>query len=74
MPGTGGMKFITGIAEVFTNSNSFATFLLFAWIGFFGCYLFYRAFVTALPDADHRRYALLILLWPTLVFCPLENR
>ena len=31
---------------------------------------FYRAFVTALPDADHHRYALLIFLWPTLVFWP----
>jgi len=70
VPGTGGMRIITGVVEVFTNSNAFATFLVFAWLGFFGCYLFYRAFVTAMPDADHRRYALLILLWPTLVFWP----
>lgn len=70
VPGTGGMKYIAGIAEVFTNSNAFATFLLFAWVGFLGCYLFYRAFVTALPDADHRRYAVLIMLWPTLVYWP----
>jgi hypothetical protein len=70
VPGTGGMKAITGMVEVLTNSNSFATFLVFAWLGFFGCYLFYRAFVTALPDADHRRYALLIFLWPTLVYWP----
>jgi hypothetical protein len=55
---------------VFTNSNAFGTFLLFSFLGFIGCYLLYRAFVTALPDADHHRYALLIFLWPTLVFWP----
>jgi hypothetical protein len=70
VPGTGGMKILAGIAEVFTNSNAFATFLLFTWLGFIGCYLFYRAFVTAMPDADHHRYALLIFLWPTLLFWP----
>ena len=26
--------------------------------------------MTALPDADHRRYALLIFLWPTMLFWP----
>ncbi|MFN8024860.1 MAG: hypothetical protein U0W40_00450 [Acidimicrobiia bacterium] len=70
IPGTGGMRMIAGITEVFTNGNSFATFLVFAWLGFFACYLFYRAFVTALPEADHKRYALLIMLWPSLVFWP----
>jgi hypothetical protein len=70
VPGSGGMRIIAGITEVFTNSNSFATFLVFAWLGFLGCYLFYRALVTALPNADHRRYALLVFLWPTLVVWP----
>ena len=69
-PGTGGMNAISGVAEVITNANKFATFLLFSWLGFIGCVLLYRAFVMALPDADHRRYALLIFLWPTLLFWP----
>ncbi len=67
VPGTGGMKIISGIVSVITNSNAVATFLLFAWLGFLACYLFYRAFVIAMPNADHHRYALLIFLWPTLV-------
>jgi hypothetical protein len=70
VPGTGGLNFLTGLVEVVTNANKFATFLVFAWLGFIGCFLLYRAFVTALPDADHRRYALLIFLWPTLLFWP----
>jgi hypothetical protein len=70
VPGTGGMRIITGIVEVFTNANSFGTYLIFAWLGFFGCYLCYRAFVTALPEANHPRYAILVFLWPTLVVWP----
>jgi hypothetical protein len=70
VPGTGGMKIITGVVEVLTNSNAFATFLVFSWLGFLGCYLFYRAFVIALPDGWHYRYALLIFLWPTLLLWP----
>ena len=70
VPGTGGMRIISGVAEVFTNSNEFATFLLFAWLGFLGCFFLYRAFVTALPNSDRFRYALLVMLFPTLLFWP----
>jgi len=70
VPGTGGLRYIAGVVEVFTGSNQYATFLVFAWLGFLACYLFYRAFATALPGADHRRYALLIFLWPSLLFWP----
>jgi hypothetical protein len=70
VPGTGGMRIVTGVVAVFTGANQTAKFLVFAWLGFLGCYLFYRAFVTALPNADHQRYALLIFLWPTLFFWP----
>jgi hypothetical protein len=70
VPGTGGIKIIVGVSEVLTNSNAFATFLLFSWLGFLGCYLLYRAFVTAVPDGHHYRYALLIFLWPSLTLWP----
>jgi hypothetical protein len=70
IPGTGGMRMITGIVEVFTNGNSSATFLFFTWLSFLGCYCFYRAFATAIPDGDRKRYAILVMLWPTLVYWP----
>ena len=70
VPGTGGLRYITGVVEVLTGSSKDATFIVFAWLGFLACYLFYRAFVTALPGADRRRYALLIFLWPSLLFWP----
>src|SRR5262249_48883686 len=68
MPGTGGMRYVTGIVEVVTNNNEFATFLVFTWLAFVGCYLMYEAFATAMPNGDQRRYALLIFFWPSLVF------
>ncbi len=70
VPGTGGLRYVTGLVSVPTGANNFANFLVFTWLGFFGCVMLYRAFVTALPDADHRRYALLIFLWPSLAFWP----
>ena len=70
VPGTGGFRMIAGVVSVFTGANLTAKFLVFAWLGFLASYLFYRAFVTALPNADHHRYALLIFLWPTLLFWP----
>jgi hypothetical protein len=70
VPGTGGMHIVAGVVSVVAGANRAAKFLIFAWIGFIAAYLFYRAFVTALPNADHHRYALLIFLWPTLFFWP----
>ena len=70
VPGTGGMRIVAGVVEVFTNGNMFGTFLVFTWLGFIGCFLFYRAFVTALPDCDAKRYALLVMLWPTMLYWP----
>jgi hypothetical protein len=70
VPGTGGMRIVAGVVEVFTNGNMYGTFLVFTWLGFIGCYLFYRAFVTALPDCDAKRYALLVMLWPTMLYWP----
>lgn len=70
VPGTGGIRIIAGVVSVVTGTNVTAKFLIFAWMGFLGSYLLYRAFVTALPHADHLRYALLIFLWPSLLFWP----
>jgi hypothetical protein len=70
VPGTGALRYITGLISVPTGADEFMKFCVFTWLGFWGCVLLYRAFVTALPDADHHRYACLIFLWPSLVFWP----
>lgn len=68
--GTGFLRYLSGVVQVFTFDNRFATFLVFTTISFVGLTLMYRAFVIALPNGDRYRYAKLVLLWPSLVFWP----
>ena len=70
VPGTGTLRYISGLVHVLSGSDKFGAFLIFSWIGFVGCYLLYRAFVTAVPDGDRHRYALLLFLWPSLALWP----
>jgi hypothetical protein len=70
IPGTGSLRYLSGLVSVVTGPNMFAQFLVFTVIAFIGAVLFYLAFVTGFPEGDHRRYALFILLWPSLAFWP----
>lgn len=70
IPGTGTVRWLTGVVHVATDSTFFATFLIFVFVSFLGAFFFYRAFETGFPDGDRKRYALLVLLWPTLVYWP----
>jgi len=70
VPGTGGMRYLTGLVSVPVGSDEFMKFCVFSWLAWWGCVLLYRAFVTAVPDGDRSRYARLIFLWPSLVFWP----
>lgn len=70
IPGTGSVRYLTGLVEVFTFEDEFATFVVFSLLGFVGLVLFVMAFRTALPTVDIRRYALLLLFWPSLVYWP----
>jgi hypothetical protein len=70
IPGTGTVRWLTGVVHVATDSTFFATFLLFVFVSFLGAFFFYRAFETGFPEGDRKRYALLVLLWPTLVYWP----
>lgn len=70
IPGTGTVRYISGLVSVVTGTSIFAEFLIFTLAAFIGCVFFYMAFVTAMPNGDHRRYALLIFLWPTMIYWP----
>jgi hypothetical protein len=61
---------ITGFVYLFTGPSYFAGFLAFATIGFAGRVFMLRAFRVAVPEADHRRYDLLVLFLPSLAFWP----
>jgi hypothetical protein len=68
--GTGFIRIVTGLVYTVTGPSILAGFLVFSWFGFWGLYLFYRAFVTALPNGDAALYSKLILLLPSLLFWP----
>jgi hypothetical protein len=70
VPGTGSMRYISGLAHLLSNSDELGAFLILTWLAFLGCYLLYRAFVTAVPDGDRYRYACLLFLWPSVVLWP----
>ena len=68
--GTGFLKVLTGIVYAVIGTTQIGGFVVFAWIGFWGLYLFYRAFCLACPEGDHWRYARLVFLLPSLLFWP----
>jgi hypothetical protein len=68
--GTPFMDFIAGVLFTVAPSTLLVGFVAFSTLAFAGQYLFLRAFQLALPDGDHRRYALLILFVPTMIFWP----
>lgn len=68
--GGGSIRALSGLLYVVTGPTLLGAFFVFSWIGFWGLYLFYRAFRLAVPDGDHRRYAFMVLLLPSLLFWP----
>lgn len=70
IPGTGSVRYMSGITHVFTFDDAFASFLFFTTLSFVGCCLFVKAFEVGVREGDMRRYGLLVALMPSLVFWP----
>lgn len=68
--GTRFLEILTGQVYAFTGPTRLGGFMVFSWFSFLGLYLFYRAFRTAYPEGDGRRYALLVFFFPTVQFWP----
>ena len=68
--GTGFVRMLTGLLYTVTGPSLLGAFFVFSWLGFWGLYLCYRAFCLAVPEGDRYRYALLVLLLPSLLFWP----
>lgn len=66
--GLGFTYLLTGLVYTLIGPSTSAAFLVFAAVGFWGVYLWIRAFRTALPEGDHLRYALLVALFPSILF------
>lgn len=68
--GTGFIQILTGWIYTITGATNIGGFLVYSWLGFWGLYLFHRAFVRAVPQGDHLRYAKLVFFLPSLLFWP----
>jgi hypothetical protein len=66
--GTQAVEFMTGIVFRVVGVTTIGASLIFAWLGFWGMYFFYRAFKVAFPEGMHRRYARIVFLLPTMLF------
>ncbi|MGI9602562.1 MAG: hypothetical protein ACR2QE_11800 [Acidimicrobiales bacterium] len=70
IPGTGTVRYFTGLVHLVTNSSYVATFLVYSFLAFLGLLCFYRAFAVGIPGGNRKRYAVLVLFWPSLLFWP----
>lgn len=68
--GTQFLEVVTTVLYAVTGPTPFAAFVVFGSLAFWGVYVFYQALRTALPGADHRRYAMLLFLLPSLLYWP----
>jgi hypothetical protein len=68
--GTRFLEIVTGHVYALIGPTRLGGFMAFSFLSFLGCYLFYRAFRTAYPEGNGRRYALLVFFFPTVMFWP----
>jgi hypothetical protein len=53
-----------------TGTSRWAGSIVFAWLAFGGRLLMWRALRRAVPEADDKRYLLLLLFFPSLLYWP----
>src|SRR5207245_2524945 len=70
--GTAFTNLVSGAVLGVTGPTRLGGFLVFSWLGFWGLFLFYRAYVIAVPEGRRRQYALLVFFMRTLLFCRSE--
>jgi hypothetical protein len=68
--GTGFIEVLTGVLYTIIGPTRLGGFFVYSWLGFWGLYLFWRAFRIAFPHLDHRRYGILLFFLPSMVFWP----
>jgi hypothetical protein len=70
LTGTDFISFFTGLVYTVTGPVKLGGFLVFSWLGFWGLFLFYRAYLIAVPGGRTRNYALLVFFLPSLLYWP----
>ncbi len=73
LPGGVGTRFIerfTSFVYTLAGSSKLAAFAIFAWLAFWGAAFLVKAACVAVPGLTRRRYALLCVLAPSVVYWP----
>ena len=68
--GTNWIRVFTGFVYAFTGTSIVAGGFLYAWLSFVGFVLLTRAFKVGIPNGDIRRYTILVLFLPSLLYWP----
>jgi hypothetical protein len=68
--GTSFMNWCTGLLFAITTPTMLGGFVVCGALGFVGSWYFYKAFRVSFPQGDHRLYASLIFLVPTMWYWP----
>jgi hypothetical protein len=66
--GNGSVSIANGIVMTIVGPDQLAAFFVFAWLAFVGTVFFYKAFAVTFPEANRRRYALLVFFFPSILF------
>lgn len=66
--GNGAVSVAGAVIMTVVGPDKLAAFFVAAWLAFVGTALFYRAFAVTFPRVDRRRYAILVFLFPSLIF------
>jgi hypothetical protein len=64
------IRLLTGIVYTVIRPSVISGFLVYAWLGFWGTFFFYRAFVLAVPEGNRRSYARWLFFMPSILFWP----
>jgi len=59
---------LTALIETITAQSVVGTFMVYSWLGFFGIWAFLNAARRAIPNLHVRRYAMLIIFLPSMLF------
>jgi len=70
VPGTGTIRYLSGVVNVLTGSNYITTFLLFAMVAFVGQCFLVLAMQRALNTKQFRLLCIAMMLSPTLAYWP----
>lgn len=66
--GDGTVSVFGAVIMTVVGPDKLAAFFVCSWLAFIGTVFFYRAFAVTFPEADRRRYAVLVFLFPSLLF------